>query len=224
MNTKTMYETLMDLPLFKGVSADHISSFLEKTSIEFHRFTQGDIIVTQGEPVRSLKFLLSGEINLCTRVLNGKVQISSKFDGHEAIGATRLFGMHPLYEFTIEAAENVSIMEFSKEKYISLLQSDPIYMLNFANLLSMNVHKASETFPHFTRMDLSRVLAEWLVLFTGRKSREIRIGKLSTLAEVYGEGMVRNNIDQLLSLSLISVVEDEVFISDREALIEYAMS
>lgn len=224
MNTKTMYETLMDLPLFKGVGADHISSFLEKTSIEFHRFTKGEIIVSQGAPVRSLRFLLSGKIRLSAMTLNGKAQIFSEFDGHEAIGATRLFGMHPTHEFTIEAIENVSIMEFSKEKYVGLLQSDSIYMINFANLLSMNVHKAWETFPHFTRMDLSRVLAEWLVLFTGRKSKEIKVRGRESLAEVFGEDFTNKSLDNLVSLSLITIDDDYIKVPDREALLDYAMS
>ena len=31
----SMYGTIMDLPLFKGISEDQVSAFLEKTNIEF---------------------------------------------------------------------------------------------------------------------------------------------------------------------------------------------
>ncbi|MDE6410229.1 MAG: cyclic nucleotide-binding domain-containing protein [Muribaculaceae bacterium] len=223
MNTKTMYETIMDLPLFKGVGADHVTSFLEKTGIEFHRFAPGDRIVVQGEPVRSLRFLLSGRIRLTTGVLNGKAIISSEFEGHDAIGATRLFGTHPLHEYSIEAIDNVSVMEFAKEKYVELLQSDSIYLMNFANLLSMNVHKASETVPHFLRLDFSRVLAEWLVLFTGRKSRYIRIDGIEAISEVYGKDFIKDNLDVLVGKSLVAVEGDSILVPNRDALIEYVI-
>lgn len=224
MNTKTMYETIMDLPLFKGVGEDHISSFLEKTSIEFHKFPQGEIIAEKGEPVKSLKFILSGKIRLLSDALNGKAEISSVLDNHEAVGATRLFGLHPHYDVTVEALENVAVMEFSKEKYVRLLQSDPIYMMNFANLLSMNVQKTIETFPFFMRLDLSRIFAEWIVLFTGRKSTDIRIKSPDSLAEVYGKDFVKANLDKLENLALIKIEGNEILILDREAFLEYAVS
>ena len=213
----------MDLPLFKGVGADHVTSFLEKTGIEFHKFSPGDVIVSGGEPVKSLKFLISGKIRINAEALKGRVVVSSVFEGHEALGATRLFGLHPHYDATVVAMDNVGIMEFSKEKYVSLLQSDSIYTMNFANLLSMNVQKTMETLSRFTRLDLSRVFAEWLVLFTGRKSEDIRINGVEALCDIYGKEFVDSALVRLAAHSLVSVEGEEILVDDRDALIEYVI-
>ncbi len=217
-----MYETIMDLPLFKGVGADHVSAFLEKTSIHFLKFSPGDSIVRKGEAVKSLKFILSGTIRVFTDVLNGQVSVSSLFSGHEALGVTRLFGLHPFYDISVEAVDSVSIMEFGKDKYFGLLQSDPIYMMNFANLLSLNVQRNIETFPSFVRLDISRLFAEWLLLFTSRKSEDIRIKGVQEIKNIYGVDYSESCIRKLEALSLVSVDDDEILVPDREALIEYA--
>lgn len=222
MGTKTMYETIMDLPLFKGLGTDHISSFLEKTSIEFHRFSSGDIIVEGGAPVKTLRFLISGRIRCVLPVLHGRLTISSEFEGQDAIGVTRLFGMHPHHEATVTAVNNVGIMEFSKDKYVKLLRSDSIYLMNFANLLSLNVQKTSQIFPDFTRLDLARIFAEWVVLFTVRKSEDIAISSASALRDIYGESYVERELQHLTELSLIRVEDDRILVPDRDALIEYA--
>lgn len=216
-----MYETIMDLPLFKGVGTNHVSSFLEKTSVDFHKYQHGQLIIKRGEPVKNLKFLLSGRIRIVAEVFEGEVKLSSVAEGDEVIGATRLYGLHPHYDVTIEAIDNVSVMEFSKMKYIDILQSDPIYMMNFANMLSMSVQRTTDIISLFVRADLSRILAEWLVLFTSRRSLDIKISGISALKELYGECYVDQNLDKLQKLTLVVLKDDIIEIPDREALIEY---
>lgn len=222
MGTKTMYETIMTLPLFQGVGADHVSAFLEKTSIEFLRYSEGDVIIEAGEEVKNLKFLLSGRIRVTNKVLSGKVSVVSEFDGHEAIAPARLFGMHPHYDSTIEALDNVSVMEFSKKKYVGLLKSDSIYLMNFANILSLHIQRAAQIIPSLVRLGLSRMLAEWLVLLTSRKSEKIMIRGVGAMEEVYGKERVWSDIEQMTTAGLVEAIEDSIIITDREALIEYA--
>lgn len=212
----------MTLPLFQGVGVDHVSSFLEKTSIEFHRFSKGDKIVEAGEPVSSLKFLISGRIRVINKVLSGRVEVKSEFSGHEAIAPARLFGMHPHYDFTIEAMDSVSVMEFSKKKYVTLLKTDNIYIMNFANILSLHIQRASQIIPSLVRLDLSRILAEWLVFFTSRKSFNILVKGLHALEEIYGKKRVEDDIEVMTSLRLVDISDDNILILDRDALIAYA--
>ena len=222
MGTKTMYETIMTLPLFQGVGTDHVSSFLEKTSIEFLRFSAGDRIVEAGEPVTSLKFLLSGRIRVTNKVLSGRVAVVSEFEGQEAIAPARLFGMHPHYDFTIEALDNVSLMEFSKKKYVTLLKTDNIYIMNFVNILSLHIQRASQIISSLVRLDLSRLLAEWLVFFTSRKSCNIHIDGLQALEDIYGRDSVDSDIEVMKMHGLVDNADDCIMIPDRDALIEYA--
>ena len=222
MGEKTMYETIMNLPLFHGVGPDHVSAFLEKTSIAFHKYSDGEVVVKKGEGVKTLKFLLSGKIRVAHDVLAGEVRIFSDFEGHEAIAATHLFGMHPHYESTITAVGDVSLMEFSKEKYVGLLRSDEIYLMNFANLLSHNIQKTTHVIPFFRRLDLSRAIAEWLVMFTARKSTNIYIDGVASLEDIYGKSYVEDSLERLTSMNLAEVGGNKITVIDREGIIDYA--
>ena len=62
MDSTPMYDTIMSLPLFKGVSRERISYFLEKTSISFLKYKSGDIILRHDDEITKLRFVISGKI------------------------------------------------------------------------------------------------------------------------------------------------------------------
>ncbi|MDE6682389.1 MAG: hypothetical protein K2J87_03085, partial [Muribaculaceae bacterium] len=68
------------------------------------------------------------------------------------------------------------------------------------------------------------VLAEWLVLFTGRKSLYIRIDGIEAISEVYGKDFIKDNLDVLVGKSLVAVEGDSILVPNRDALIEYVIS
>ena len=51
----TMYETIMNLPLLKGVSKELVSSFLEKTHVQFVNFNDGEKLIEEGETCSYIK-------------------------------------------------------------------------------------------------------------------------------------------------------------------------
>ena len=137
----SMYEMIMDLPLFKGVSKDHISQFLERTHVGFRNYKVGDPVVSPGEDVKMVRFLISGEINVIYRLNDTGLSVEEKVGTGRVLGADRLFGLNHTYPYKAVATTKVSIMEFSKEQYVNLLQTDHIYMLNFFNFLSLRAQR-----------------------------------------------------------------------------------
>ena len=85
----TMYETIMDLPLFKGVSKDLVSSFLEKTQLRFTNYIQGDCIVGEGQSFSSIGFIIKGEV--VTEISNPEetLRIYGVYGVGRVIGADR---------------------------------------------------------------------------------------------------------------------------------------
>lgn len=133
----TMYETIMNLPLFKGLSHEQVSSFLEKTHFKFSKYSDREKIVSAGERVEEMKCVISGQIRLC-HIIGDKdlLRLTELRRNHEVIGADRLFGMDTTYGADICAVGNVSTMEFSKDQYQNLLNAGSIYLLNYLNSLS----------------------------------------------------------------------------------------
>ena len=224
MKSPTMYETIMDLPLFKGVGADHISSFLEKTKIEFRNFSPGEIIVQAGEEVKNLKFILSGEVEVSCEFLEGIITVTSHNRSKDVIGATRLFGLNTRYEVTLRALHHSGVMEFSKKKYLRLLNEDHIYLFNLVNLLSFQSQKLNDLINDFKRIDFSRTLAEWLVCATNQNSTDIIISGINRLKALSGDISIDSTLTSLTEMGFITVKKDCIMINDRAGILDYVCS
>ena len=60
---ETMYDTLLQLPLFQGLCHNDFTEILEKVKIHFAKYQAGDTILTQGDVCDKLVFLLKGKIS-----------------------------------------------------------------------------------------------------------------------------------------------------------------
>ena len=162
----TMYEMIMDLPLFKGVGKDHVSYFLEKTNVDFHNYNQGEVIAEFGNPVRMVRFVISGEVNLI-HPLNGiDISVEERSGFGKVLAADRLFGLSTGYPYKAVATTRTSILEFSKEQYISLLHSDRIYMLNFFNYLSLRAQRGVDCLTRINHGDIGSRLRQLVCVMT----------------------------------------------------------
>ena len=56
----SMYEFLMELPLFKGVGFDKISEIIGTTKFHFLKYLEGETIVSAGDPCTHIRFVISG--------------------------------------------------------------------------------------------------------------------------------------------------------------------
>lgn len=169
----TMYELIMDLPLFKGVSKDHVSQFLEKTNVGFANYEPGDLIFEQGDDVTMIRFVISGRVKIIHPLGRPRLCVEETCGKGRVLGAERLFGMSTGYSFRALAVGKVSIMEFSKEQYMNLLLSDRIYMLNFFNYLSLRAQRPIEAVSDYVDGDISSRLKILVAVMTVPQSEDI---------------------------------------------------
>ena len=101
----TMYDTLLQLPLFQGLCKNDFTSILGKVKLHFRKYNADEIIVEQGEPCTELIFLLNGEIS------SQIVDEQKSYSLHETFGSPfvlepySLFGMHPTISPRIERVQ-----------------------------------------------------------------------------------------------------------------------
>ncbi|MDE6532631.1 MAG: cyclic nucleotide-binding domain-containing protein [Muribaculaceae bacterium] len=183
----TMYELIMDLPLFKGVGKDHISLFLEKTNIGFQNYESGERIVETGDVVRMVRFIISGEVRIIHRLEEASLTVEERCGFGKVLGADRLFGMETGYPYDAVAVGKTSIMEFSKEQYINLLHSDNIYMLNFFNYLSLRAQRPVDCLRHYCHGGVGARIKELICVLTDPGAKDIVIsGSKYALGEFCG--------------------------------------
>lgn len=183
----SMYEMIMDLPLFKGVSKDQISLFLEKTNIGFDNYEAGDLLAEMGEPVRMVRFVISGDISLIHPLDGVAVTLEERSGFGKVLGADRLFGLQTGYPYKAVAKTRTSIMQFSKGQYVNLLHSDRIYMLNFFNYLSSRAQRPVDSAMVYCHGDIHSRMCLLVSTMTEPSAGEIVIrGSASALADYCG--------------------------------------
>lgn len=159
----SMYETIRELPLFKGIGDDQLSQMLEKTSMEFLKFEEGDIIAKEKDSVKAIDFILGGRVRLIYKLKNYSISIEEIIEKGSMIGAGNLYGMETHYTATAQAMGKVSLMRLAKSQYMNILLSDRIYILNFVNYLSASAQRGKKLIlnqkPHSIRQCLNTLIS-----------------------------------------------------------------
>lgn len=139
----SMYDTIMELPLFKGIGVDQLSALLEKTSLEFLNFEPSSLIFEKQQPVNSIDFILKGSVKVSHVNDENDVVIEESIGKGNMIGANHMYGLQTKYNAIITAETPVSLLRITKEQYRRILLSDEIYLINYLNYLSAGVQRAS---------------------------------------------------------------------------------
>lgn len=146
MKEDNMYETIMGLLLFKGLSHQQISSFLEKTQLHFLRYPSGSEITRVGDRCDSLRIIFSGNVRICHPVFSGRISVDEICGEGKVLGAEKLFGINPRFTYSVIAETEVNLMEFGKEQYLQMIERDEVFLLNFINYISMRGQRGAEIF------------------------------------------------------------------------------
>ena len=172
----SMYEILMDLPLFKGVSYNKVSEIVEAVKFHFLKFSKGDVILRASEPCTHIKFIVSGSVTLSIESRNERLRITQILKAPDVISPDFMFGRLTIYPGTVTAAsETCGIVQLSKSDYLKILHTDEIFMFNVLNLLSKNAQKSLHGVLALTEGSLQERIAFWIVALTQPGSDSITL-------------------------------------------------
>lgn len=132
----TMYNMLMRLPLFQGMSQEHLFEILEQTTFHFRKVEHQKIAFSQGEWCNQLTFLMAGELTATTQAPCAELSFEETFGPHAVIEPHSLFGKRPTYKATYTARGEVSLLCIDKRHIYTLLHSYEIFRINIINLIS----------------------------------------------------------------------------------------
>lgn len=194
------------MPLFHGVSYPKLSEIIGKHRFHFHKYKPDDIIVRAGDPCMFLSTVISGSVRVKIDSADSRVTVSQTLDAPEVIAPEYFFGRVTNYPATVTALDNCGIMQIEKRDYVDIINSDPVFLLNILNLLSMNAQRATDGVLALTSGNLQRRIAYWIVALTQNNGFDItmecrqrdlysvfgvqRQSLISTLADMKAEGLL----------------------------------
>ena len=203
----TMYDNLLQLPLFQGMSKDEFTSIIERVKLHFVTIKAGETIARQGQPGNQLIYLLSGEIIAHTKDENNLYAISETFGETHVIEPYSLFGMRPYYTATYYAKKEAKLLCIDKSFIFSELINYEIFRINYLNILSNRIqvsHKKlwsnhmsslNEKFIHFLLNRCQKPQGEKVLHTTmedlARMVSETRINVSKMLNDMQQQGLVQ---------------------------------
>lgn len=221
-----MYEILMELPLFKGVSFQRLSELIERTKFHFLKYLPGETIVNAGERCTHIKFVISGAARTSIVNSTSRFKISQTLAAPNVIAPDFLFGLDTVYPCSAVALEPTGILQITKSDYTSILNSDPVFLFNFLNTLSMNAQKSINGVLALTTGSLEQRIAFWIIALTQRTATDIvlscRQRDLYTLFSVQRSSFV-NTLESLKQRGLIDFTPNEISITSRKGMVDLLM-
>ncbi len=132
----SMYQQLMQLPLFQGVSTEKITALVEKLPFHFLKFRSGEQIFAAGDSCTHIKFIVSGQVKLEQAFSHLRITFCQTLASPHVLAAEYLFGKETTYPYTAIANGPCGILQLRKSDYIQMVNTDKVFLFNILNYLS----------------------------------------------------------------------------------------
>jgi len=174
MSQTSMYDLLMQLPVFQGISTEQMTHILEVIPFDFRVFNKGDVICNGGDVVIGATFLLSGRVELETPIFNHRVKITQLFDAPYTFSLHHLFGADITARSTMRAAANkTGLMVLHKTDFLRIMHENEIALINVMNMLCTRAQKQHKAIDFSGVNDPVLKLSSWILAFTERSATEV---------------------------------------------------
>lgn len=182
-----MYDTLLSLPIFQGMTATDFNSLLQKIRLDFVRYTPGQAIIREGERCSSFAFLISGTVQ------SSRVGQDDRFTFQEQICAPHfiepysMFGRSNSYQRTYTAQEQCSLLFVDKQYVYTEIGKYNICRMNILNMLSGRVQQLDSFIWNRSEMTLRQRIVRFICglsdISTGEKHLQIKMNDLAALMD-----------------------------------------
>ena len=219
---ESMYDKLMELPLFQGVSRAQLSLLVEKTPFHFIKYEQGQQIIATNDVCTHIKFVITGDVRIDMPSANKRIIVSETLSGPDVIGPDYLFGRNTFYPFSVTALNDCGILQILKSDFTNILMSDKIFLFNMLNVLSRNSQKSTFGLMALSSGSIAERLAFIITSLTQRGSKDITISyrqkDLCTILGVQRSSLI-NALEKLKHDGVIDYTLFDIKVNSRDELL-----
>ncbi len=218
----TMFDTLLQLPLFQGLAQEDFTNILEKVKLNFTKHKAGEVIVKAGDTCSQLIFVLKGEISSYTSSADTSYCFTEYFQAPYVIEPQSLFGMTTSYVSTYAAQTETHTVSISKAFVMSELFKYDIFRLNYMNIISSRVQNLNNRLWTKATDSLEKRIGSFILTHierpTGKKILKI---KMEVLAQVVNDTRmgVSRALNSMQKKGLLELHRGEMIIPDTEKLL-----
>ena len=217
-----MYDILLSLPLFQGMTTADFNSLLLKIRLDFVKYAPQETIINEGDRCQSLAFLLNGTILSSREGAGGRYLFSENIEAPQLIEPYSMFGRAGNYQRTYTAVTPCSFLMVDKQYIYTELGKYNICRMNLLNILSGRVQQLDSHVwalqGDTLRGRIIRFIKGLSDIQTGTKKLCIKMNDLATLMDATRLNVSRE-LNALEAEGLITLRRKEILIPALENLI-----
>lgn len=219
---ETMFDTLLQLPLFQGLCHEDFTSILDKVKLHFIKHKAGETIIKSGSPCKQLCFLLKGEISVVTHAKDNLFTMIEQTEAPYLIEPQSLFGMNTNYASSYVAYTEVHTVCISKTFVLNNLFRYDIFRLNYMNIIS---NRAQTLYAHIWEEPVTDLRGKTIRFFLSHcekpQGEKIFKVKMDDLAHCLDDTRlnVSKTLNELQDSGLIELHRKEILIPDAQKLL-----
>lgn len=223
MQNLQLYDQLLRFQLFQGLSRNELLQMAGNTKFGFMKQQAGQKVVQEGQPCRTLYFLVSGSMQLTTRSTDGGYCLQEQVHAPWLLQPEALFGASPQFSCTCQTIGACHFITLSKDEVLRLLDDFLIIRLNLLNIFSTMAQKRAmlqwRQAPGSLRQRFVRFLLDRVVYPAGPKELSIL---MTRLASELGNSrlLVSRMLNELQAEELITLHRGRIAIHSLEKLLQ----
>ena len=193
-----MYESLLCLPYFQGMSKDDITAILGKVTLEFKRYGDGDIIFRQGEKCNKFTILTQGKVSGVNNAPDKSYSIAEELSAPLTIEPYSIFGYDTKFQRDYIAKDNCTVLSIDKQYIFGELSKHNIFTINLLNIICRKTQQTRERIWNYNSTKIPGRIVQFIANHCETQKGEKQISiKMERLAALLCE--TRLNISKALN-------------------------
>ena len=159
-----IYNTLLGLPLFQGMSKADLEDVTGHTRFEFCHFDKDEAIVKSGNECIAMWFLTSGVASALSTSDDNSYSVEEQMSAPAMFQAEPLFGLTQRFKQTVTALSRCDLLLIGKSEVIRLMGAHDIFRTNLMNILTTRsqrlLRRPWRTVPRTLRESIVRMFSD----------------------------------------------------------------
>lgn len=207
-----MIPTLVNNPLFRGITPEKLLADLEEISFHTRSYKKGEILAQQGAVCNRLVILTKGSVRGEMIDYSGRLIKVEDITAPRAIAPLFLFGEQNRYPVEVTANEPTEVIELPKPSVLSLFRKNEQFLENYMNLSANYARTLSDKLFFMSFKTIRQKLASYLLrLYKQQQQTHITLDRSQQeLSDYFGVSRPS------LARELAHMQEDGLLIADRK--------
>jgi CRP-like cAMP-binding protein len=170
----TIYDQLLQFPLFQGMSRADLMEVVTHTKFGFSKLPAEKYLVKEGDECNHLIFLTHGSLRCETVNDDHSCRVIESVRAPYTLQPDHLFGLSQRYTTTFKTATPCNMITIDKQEMLLLFETQLVFRLNMLNIMATESqrlrHHAWRSAPKSMRERLVRFFFARCIYPAGRKT------------------------------------------------------